>query len=38
MQYALNKECQGCKIIKEYAPAGRDLTCTFCGAKHTKKG
>jgi flavoprotein len=43
MKYALDKNCKGCEIIKNYAfkepnTGKRELTCSFCGAVHTKKG
>lgn len=43
MHYALDNECQGCKIIKNYAfkepnTGKRELTCSFCGTVHKKKG
>ena len=41
MTYALDGSCKGCDIIKKYAfkepnSGKRELTCTFCGANHSK--
>jgi hypothetical protein len=41
MQYATDNNCRGCNIIKHYGWSNansnaKELTCHFCGVKHTK--
>ena len=42
MNYVLDNECKGCKIIKNYAfqapNSSKEITCAFCGAVHKRKG
>ena len=42
MKYALDGECKGCDIIKNYAfkepnSNKRELVCTFCNTTHKSK-
>ena len=40
LPYALDKDCKGCKIIKEHAfkadNSKSELKCAFCGTIHKK--